>query len=102
MGKEEIKKEFIECECGTHLLQIIHNAEYFDDIETNKQRIRQEFWLAMFNYGNQKPSFWQRIRIIWNYLKTGKMHEDQMILTTEEAQKLAIFINNNIIETEKD
>lgn len=96
---EENKKIFIECECGTHLLQVTNDVEFFND---NKQ-VRQEFWLAMFVYGtyHKKPSLYERIRIIWNYLRTGKMHEDQLILHPDEAQKLADFINENIIETQK-
>jgi hypothetical protein len=102
---EEEKKIFIECECGTHLLQVTNDVEIFDSTNsvTDKPRVRQEFWLAMFSYGtyNKKPSFWERMRIVWNFLKTGKMHEDQLILHPDEAQKLANFINENIVPTEK-
>ena len=99
---EKEKKIFIECECGTHLLQITNDVEYFEDAQANRKKVYQEFWLAMFTYRtyNKKPSFWEKLRIIWNYFKTGKMHEDQMILKPNEAQKLANFINDNIIETE--
>jgi hypothetical protein len=41
--RDETKKEFIECECGTHLLEITHEIEYFDDSEDNTTRVRQEF-----------------------------------------------------------
>jgi FtsZ-interacting cell division protein YlmF len=96
---ENQKKEFIECECGTHLLEVTSDVEYFND---NKQ-VRQEFWLAMYSYGtyNKKPSFFERLKIICNYLKTGKMHADQIILHPDEAQKLMDFINENIVPTEK-
>lgn len=102
MGREERNKIFIECECGAHLLQLISDVEYFDDTVSKKTRVRQEFEFAMFSYGDyhKKLSFWRRLGIIFNYLKTGKMHEDQMILTPEEAQKLADFINDNIIAVE--
>lgn len=97
---EKEKQIFIPCECASHLLSVISDVEYFND---NKQ-VRQEFWLAMFTYGtyNKKPSLKEKIGIIWNYLKTGKMHEDQIILSPDEAQKLVDFITDNIIETEKD
>jgi len=97
---EEEKKIFIECECGTHLLLVTNDVKYFND---NKQ-VRQEFWLAMFTYGtyNKKPGFFERLKIILSYLKTGKMHEDQIILSPDEARKLVNFINDNIIETEKN
>jgi hypothetical protein len=105
MGKEEIKKEIIECECGTHLLMIQSEVEIFDSTnsDTDKPRVRQEFDLAMFTYGtyHKKPSLCERIRVVWNYLRTGKMHEDQLIFHPDEAQKLADFINKNIVPTEK-
>ena len=101
---EKEKKIFIKCDCGTHLLEVTSDVEYFDDTNTNtiKKRVRQEFWLAMFAYGtyNKKPSLWERLHIVWNYLKTGKMHADQLILNSDEAQKLADFLNENIIPTE--
>lgn len=91
---------YIECECGTHLLQVTHDVEIF---KSEPPCVRQEFWLAMFTYGtyNKKPSFLERIKIIWNYLRTGKMHEDQLILSSDEAQKLVDFINENTVPTEK-
>jgi len=50
----------------------------------------------MFSYDNRKPSFFEKVKIIWNYVRTGKMHADQIILTVDEAKKLASFINDNI------
>jgi len=104
--QQEPKKLFIECECRAHLLLIESDVEIFDSTNSNttKPRVRQEFDLAMFTYGtyHKKPTFWERLRIIWNYLKTGRMHEDQIILSPDEAKKLADFINDNIVLTEKD
>ena len=96
---EEQTKIFIECECGTHLLEVTNDAEYFND---NKQ-VRQEFWLAMFSYGNSSNTygFFERFKIAWKFLRTGRMYGDQITLNPDEAKKLADFINNNIIETEK-
>jgi hypothetical protein len=99
----EQKKLYIECECGTHLLQVTSDVETFDDKETNTKRFRQEFLLAMFYYSyHKKPNFWERLRIIWNYLKTGKMHDDQLMLHPDEAKKLALFIADNIIKGDKE
>lgn len=100
---EEYKKIFIECECGTHLLQVINEVEFLEDTKTNKTRVQQEFDFGMFTYGtyHSKPTFWRRLRIIWNYLKTGRMHSDQLILSPDEAKKLADFINENIVPIER-
>lgn len=103
---EEIKKVFIECECGAHLLQVTSEVEIFDssNSETDKPRVRQEFDFAMFSYGkyNKKLNLWERIKVAWNFLRTCKMHEDQIILSPNEAQKLVNFINENIVTAEKE
>jgi hypothetical protein len=100
MDKDKI---YIECECGTHILQVTNDIEYFDDTITNRKRVRQEFSLAMFSYdnSNEKPSFWRKLGIAWNYMKTSKMHADQLLLHPDEAQKLIDFLNENIVPTEK-
>jgi hypothetical protein len=100
---QKFKKTYIECDCGTHLLQVTHDYEIFNHINSNTKlpRVRQEFDIAMFTYRtyNKKPSLWERLCIIWKYLKTGEMHRDQVILNEDEAKKLANFINDNIIHT---
>jgi len=57
----------------------------------------------MFNYGNysEKPGFWRRLGLAWHIIKTGKMHLDEIILSPDEAEKLSLFINENIIKGEK-
>ncbi|MCE5227186.1 MAG: hypothetical protein LLG05_15185 [Porphyromonadaceae bacterium] len=99
MGEVKTNKTYIECECGTHLLQVQTEIELFPCQE--KTRFRQEFWLAMFSYRQGKDSIWRRLVIAFKYLRTGQMHLDQMILTNEEASKLANFINENILEEEE-
>ena len=102
---ENLKTTYIECDCGAHLLQVTHVYEIFDDTNSNTKspQVRQEFDLAMFSYRtyNKKPNFFERLHIIWNYLRTGQMHKDQIILSEEEAKKLVDFINENTIETTK-
>lgn len=89
-------KIFLTCECGAHMLQVTNEVDYFD----NSKTFHQDFEFAMFTFGtyHKKPTFWRRLRIIWNYLKTGKMHEDQIILTPEDAKRLANFINEKIVQ----
>ena len=101
---EKQKKIIIECECGAHLLHITHDYEIFEsNSASNAPLVRQEFDLAMFTYGtyHKKPGLFEKICVAWNYLRTGKMHEDQIILDENEAQKLVNFISENIIKTEK-
>ena len=42
------EKTVIECSCGAHLLKIQSDVECFKDVDSNKTRIRQEYFLAMF------------------------------------------------------
>ena len=83
------------------MLNILIQAN--SDVEPGCTRFCQEFWFAMFTYAgyNEKLNLWRKLGVAWNYIRTGKMHEDQMILHPEEAKKLADFINSNIIEGEK-
>lgn len=91
-------KEIIECECGTHLLQIISDSDIYT-VKSGKKVVHQTFYLAMFNHGNQKKSFWEKLKIAWGYLRTGKTFTDQLCMNPKEAKKLADFININLIET---
>lgn len=95
------EKTNIDCECGSHHLQIQSEIDYHLDSTTGKTRFHQDFYLAMFYYGSTgNDSFWRRLVIIWKYLRTGKMHSDQIIMDPKEAQRLATFITTNIQESE--
>lgn len=102
MEKSETKKTVIECDCGAHMLMVQSEVDYFDDTVSNRTRFQQEIYLAMFSYGNQKRNFLGRLVIAWKYLISGKMFSDQLCLNPEEAKKLSTFINDNLIEGEKE
>jgi len=88
-------KIIIECSCGTHLLYV-ENVEEYNDNHFAYNTKTQEYNLAMFNYGSRgdKHTFWHRIK----YLFTGRIYADQLCLTTDEAKKLAKFINETANE----
>jgi hypothetical protein len=90
-----VETTVIECECGTHLLQVQSDSEHYQHFDGSKQVV-QSIYLMMFGYGNQKRGFWDRLSIAWKYLKTGKLYADQLTLDPEEAKKLADFINEQI------
>lgn len=99
VSDSEIEKQtIIECDCGAHMLKVYSIAHIYN-FSSGKARINQSFDLAMFNYGNNRRSLWHRIRIAWNFLRTGKMFSDQLCLTPNEAKKLASFIDESIIPT---
>lgn len=102
--RTEDKIIWIECECGNHALRVSTESELFqtetDNLVATQTLVHQTYYLAMFSNGENKPdSFIKRIKIIWNYLKTGKMHKDQMLMTPDEAYKLSKFIIDEMIPT---
>ena len=101
--RNESKKVVIECDCGTHLLKVQSEVDYFDDTVSNKVRFRQEYYLAMFYYGidSDKRKWWHRIVIACIYVWSGKMFADQLCLSPDEALKLSTFINESLIEGER-
>jgi hypothetical protein len=91
------EKTIIECQCGTHLLQVQSETDIYENSDGSK-RAHQDFYLAMFSYGNQKRNIWDRIAIAFKYLRTGKMFADQLTLNPDEAKKLSDFITSNLLK----
>lgn len=100
------KELFIKCECGAHVLRVAHEYEIYDETNavTSAPRVRQEFDLAMFTYGNygQKLTLKDKFKLIWKLITKGRFWEDCLILNEDEAKKLADFIDKNVIQTEKE
>src|ERR1035437_391259 len=89
-------KVIIECDCGTHMLQVQSEIDFYPTEGSDIIHYRQEFYLAMFSYGNMKDTIWRRIKIAAKYLCTGKMHADQLCLKPEEAKKFSDFVVENL------
>jgi hypothetical protein len=81
-----MKEVIIKCDCGTHLLMV----------QSDKEDKYHAFYLAMFGYGSQKRNLWNRIKIAFRILRTGKVYSDQLVLTPEEATKLLSFLVENL------
>lgn len=80
------------CECGLHIMQV----ETIVETHCANRRCSQDWNFAFFDYyGMGKPSLRNRIGIAWKYLKTGKMHGDHVVLSVDDAKRLADFINEN-------
>lgn len=88
-----MEKIIIECECGSHLLQVVHDTE---------MACCQSFYLAMFYHGisGHRREWYYRIPIALKYLWTGKMFKDQLSLNQEEAKRLSTFINQQMSKKE--
>ncbi len=99
--RNESKSTVIECDCGTHMLKVQSEVDFFEDEIAKTVRFHQDIYLAMFSFGNQKRNFFARCGIAWKYLISGEMFTDQLCLNYDEAKKLATFITDNLIEREK-
>ena len=99
-NRNESKKVVIECGCGTHLLKVQSEIDFFKDIVSEKETLIQQYYLAMYQYGidNHKPNILNRIKIACRYVWNGKMFSDQLCLHPDEMHKLNDFINDTLIE----
>lgn len=68
----------LDCECKTEILSVDH----FDN----------EFYFVVFKYTPIRYSLWRRIK----FLFSGHVTYNEVILSAENASKLADFINNRI------
>lgn len=75
-------EEFIICSCSTEGLYLV------------KYKGEQELYLSIFNRGlnPKKLTLWNKLRYIWNIIKTGKPFNDEMILNTESIKKLQVVL----------
>lgn len=70
-------EKIIKCQCNSEGI-VLENDPDDGDI-----------YMAMWNLGQKiKPSLWIRITYAWEYLKTGKFHNDQMVLNADTAREL--------------
>ena len=92
--KQDIEKyTYIDCSCGQHALKVTCWLTYHGH---NNELYNQEWGLSFFkNEAVNKPSIWSRFKIAWKVITRGTMHDDQLLITEEEAEKLEQFIRNN-------
>jgi hypothetical protein len=94
MDLEKETKEYIECDCGTEILQLTLITGNANTTESKEYFI--DFYIALYTYGYyaHKYPILKRLKYIWHLIKTGEAHSDQVILNSEEFQKLKKFINS--------
>ncbi len=81
-----MNKEFIECDCGCHVVVVCNEVEGHE----------QDFYFAMFRYGLGKRSLWQRLKLCWKILRTREQYEDQVVMNRDQAAKLYLYLGDNI------
>lgn len=75
----EDSPNFFLCECQHEVLV----AQKDDD----------EIFLSMHYFGYRtKLGLWDRIKYAFKYIRKGKLHEDQIILSNKNAHLLADFL----------
>lgn len=81
--ESERKQKFIQCNCFSEGILITKEED-------------NQVWFAIFSYGQHisKPSFIQRLKYCWFHLKTGKIYEDEIILSDDNAKELGEFLIN--------
>ncbi len=113
---DQTQNTIIECSCGTHLLMVQSYVQYFDQsgavpVDYDQEKLKdgkihfvQEYNLAMFGRGEyrRKPNLFKRFIIALRYMYSGNMHLDQMVMTQDEATKLATFITDNMVKGERE
>lgn len=85
-------KSFYECQCASEVLNVQRDITIYD---YEKEMYDVDIYLAMYHYGteNHKPTLRSKLRHCWQILKTGKNYADNMILSIEDARKLAKDLN---------
>ena len=85
-----IERRF-ECSCRGE--QLCVNVDKEDTDSTN---LKPQVNIAMLYYNNDgKHSFKDRIKYVWEVLRTGKIYRDQVILSNDKARDLANYILDN-------
>lgn len=81
-------KHVTECDCGTHLV----HTQYDEELKL--------FYMAMYTYGHfsMRRTIWNRIRFAFYHLFTGRLYDDQIVLSNHEARKLAKFLMDRTYE----
>lgn len=81
--KGEVDK-FISCSCSLEVLRVNYMIE--DDNGDPGW-----FEISILNSITNKPTLWQRVRMIWQILRTGTPYTDAICLEPEGVKKLKII-----------
>ena len=80
------KTIFIDCDCHTHLLQVIRDSDMpcFD--------------VSYYCHGRTGNKFglWWKLKLIWRIITKGTAYGDDIILNDAEARKLIRFLTTGL------
>lgn len=85
--------KIVECECQCSHVKVVSDYDVYRDTRGPDPIINQSYYLSFYGYGHvRKPGLWWKLRQCFQILRKGTPYEDMVIMTPEEAQKLADFI----------
>ena len=78
MEKENIF--YSDCECNCSVLRV----EYYDDLNS--------FDVAIYKHNYRVCGIKEKIRWIWNFIRTGNPYGDDVILSLKDAERLRNYL----------
>lgn len=90
-------KTFIDCACGNEVLGIEYDRTYHSVTKNDddKSFMISEYNVMLYQHKPLIHSFKWRIVQAWKLLIHGHFCADQLVFNSENARKLAKFINDN-------
>lgn len=76
-------KKYLQCSCGSEVML------FEKDPEIN------HWYVCIYKLSTIKPGIKNRLRQIWEIIKTGEPHSDQIVLDEESITELKNFLNNH-------
>lgn len=79
-------EKFFLCQC------------HAEGVWITKESNEKEFYFSLWGQGRypKTPRLWDRLRNCWKILTTGVAYEDQIVLSSDTAKKMANFIVGNL------
>jgi hypothetical protein len=74
----------LQCECYNEILQV--------------EESEGDFWLVVYKYSPVRYSLWRRLKFLFR----GRITYNEVVLSAENASKLADFITNQINNNGKE
>ncbi len=83
---KERNNVFFLCECDSEVLVVNqYNEDDWDD----------SVYISIHSLGYRKIGFWKRLKFAFNYIKKGRIYEDQIILSNDDAKTFGEWLLEN-------
>lgn len=77
--------KYFSCDCESEILRVSHFPDDDDDL----------VYLSIYSYGNYNklPTFFERLKFAFHYIRTGKLYYDNIILNGDKTKELSEHLN---------